>query len=864
MSNINNNFLVNLSQAIGISYEMKNNVLGDATSPSSAIFNVNQIASILAFGKPIFGVYENDASFATITFVNNGLQVNFEFSPGIVFYQRNLINIPSQSIPIRSEQDYAGKKLFKFYLDYNDFELSSTVFNCTVVSVSGSSIVVDQLPSTNYLNNFRSVNINNYLFGISSIDVTTNTILLTQDPNGYASAGTTLTLIFQPVIRYFTTFASTGNPPDIDIPASGLIIASAEVEISGSVGSLTYSCPVGAEKLFETFPIYTDPQSFFPSFEAYSAFLRSVNNSIRAFSIIQNYEIESNLTNSYLTYTTGIATNQQNFDEYWHSQPFQPTGLFQYGTGFQGLQKTDFDPRFKDFYYYYQGIDLTRNYAIFRGDIYGGNAYVGQALGGYDGSVSIKNLVDFTGNSTITNGTYSYGISAVTSSGEYVPKFTSDANFYFNQRVNNYIGWSTSLNVNNLLFYHVYKNIKEANGFQQQRITSPFEVNSATLNDVILAPNSTTPLGISVTNFAIKIKNSSSESGIVGGIAFNAFITNSSPLCGIQSCIIKNAGENYIQPYAVISGDGVGAEIRLSTSLGGGIGSALVSSFGSGYLTNPSITVFDAVSNSGGNGAEITPVLSQLSCGIFTGNTLQPIGTSIATLQSIPIASITSSYIMNMPIQGANFVGLNTNQNYWAKFSMNIPYTLTSSSQYLKFRNSTGFSTSYATSIDGINWITGTTNAQVAKLGFSDQGETGTIVSSRGVYLSDDQAAYPSRIQLYVPALDLNALGYSNVGAGAVNVTNGTIISTSPIQNSMTVYVLAENTTTGIQSTLVGSIPKNTERGTSILLGNESDLYDKVLDVFIVPNLTEGVNFIPNTTVINWTIYDLFTVDSVP
>ena len=107
---------------------MKNNVLGDATSPSSAIFNVNQIASILAFGKPIFGVYENDASFATITFVNNGLQVNFEFSPGIVFYQRNLINIPSQSIPIRSEQDYAGKKLFKFYLDYNDFELSSTVF----------------------------------------------------------------------------------------------------------------------------------------------------------------------------------------------------------------------------------------------------------------------------------------------------------------------------------------------------------------------------------------------------------------------------------------------------------------------------------------------------------------------------------------------------------------------------------------------------------------------------------------------------------------------------------------------------------------------------------------------------------------
>ena len=856
--------MVNLSQAIGISYEMKNNVLGDSTSPSSAIFNVNQMASILAFGKPIFGVYENDASFATITFVNNGLQVNFEFSPGIVFYQRNLVNIPSQSIPVRSEQDYAGKKLFKFYLDYNDFELSSTVFNCTVVSVTGSAIIVDQLPSTNYLNNFRSVNINNYLFGISSIDVTTNTILLTQDPNGYASAGTTLTLIFQPVIRYFTTFASTGNPPDIDIPASGLILASAEVIISGSVGSLTYSCPVGAVKLFETYPIYPNPQNFFPSFEAYSAFLRSVNNSIRAFSIIQNYEIESNLTNSYLTYTTGISTNQQNFDDYWHSQPFQPTGLFQYGTGFQGLQKTDFDPRFKDFYYYYRGIDLTRNYAIFRGDIYGGNAYVGQALGAYDGQVSIKNLIDFTGNSTITNGTYSYGVAAVTPEGEYVPKFTSDANFYFNQRVNNYIGWSTSLTANNVLFYHIYKNIKETNGFQQQRITAPFEINFSTLSDQILTPNSTSPLGIASTSFAIKIKNSSDESGIIGGIAFNAFITNPSPLCGIQSCIIRSAGQNYVQPYAVISGDGIGAVISLGTSLGGGISTAVVSSIGSSYLSLPSVTVFDAVSNSGGFGAEITPVLSQLSCGIFTGNSTQPLGTSVANLQSIPIASITSSYIMNMPINGTNFVGLNTNQNYWAKFSLNIPYPLTSSSQYLKFRNSTGFSTSYATSLDGVNWTTGTTNAQVAKLGFADQGETGTIVSSRGIYLSNDQAAYPSRMQLYVPTLDLNVLGYSNVGAGAVNVEGGAIISTSPIQNSMTVYVLAENTTTGIQSTLVGSIPKNTERGTSILLGSETDLFDKVLDVFIVPNLNAGVNFIPNTTVINWTIYDLFTVDSVP
>jgi hypothetical protein len=40
--------------------------------------------------------------------------------------------------------------------------------------------------------------------------------------------------------------------------------------------------------------------------------------------------------------------------------------------GYQGLQKIDFDKRFKDFWYFNKKTDLTRTLAIFRGDIYGG------------------------------------------------------------------------------------------------------------------------------------------------------------------------------------------------------------------------------------------------------------------------------------------------------------------------------------------------------------------------------------------------------------------------------------------------------------------------------------------------------------
>ena len=862
MANVNNSFLVDLSQSIGISYDLKSNVLGSTSTPNSALFNISQIGSIITTGRPIFGVYDNANSFATIAFFDTGTDVIFQFSPGIVFYQTNLVNMPSQSIQVKSDLDTAGTKLFKFYLDYNDFNLAAAVFNSTITSISGSIIYVDQLPSVNYLNNFKSVNINNYLFGVASINSGANAIYLTQDPSGYAFVGSTLTLIFQPVIKYITTFAATGSPPDVNIPTSGIILAAATVNITGSVGSLSYACPLGVEKLFEAYPIYDSPSGFFPNQASYNAFVISVNNSIKAYATVQNYNIESNLVNSFISYTSGISSNAGGFDQYWHSQPLEPTGIFQYGLGFDGLQKVDFDYRFKNFWYFYKGVDLIRTYAVFRGDIYGGNAYIGQSLGVFPGSSTLSSYVDFTGNSIINNGTYSYGISAVTPQGEYAPTFNADSNFFFDKKINNYLGW-TSPTISNSLFFHIYKNVRQINGFQQQRLTNPFEVQYSSLNDVILANTSATPLGVSSSYFAFKIKNSDNSQGIIGGIGFNAFITDPTPLTGIQSCLIVSPGSNYISPYVLITGNGTGASISISTTAGGGIGSVLVTSFGSGYTYTPTLTIFDSETNSGGSGAQLLPVLSQLSCGIYTGTSTAPIGTEIERMQSIPVASISSSYLMNMPTVKENFIGLSSNTNYWAVFSMNVPYAL-SANQQIKFRVSSGYSTNFATSNSLPTWnSTVSSPSQIIKLGFVDQGSTGNVTSSRGVNLTNDKSAYPARIQIYVPNLNLDTLGYDDVGASA-SFIGGSIISTAPIQNSMSISVLASNSVTGYQTTLSGTLPRGTNRGTSILLGDETDLFDSVIDVFVAPDLEAGVNFVTGTSVINWTIYDTFTIDSLP
>ena len=451
MANISQQFLVNLSQSLGVSYDLKSNVLGSKTQPNSAWFNISQIASLLVNGAPIFGVYDDPNSFSSLLFDTN--LNSFKFSSGQVFFQGNLINVPSQIIPATSSNDVAGMKLFQFYLDYNDFLLASTIFSARVISISSNTLVVDQIPSISYLNNFQTLNINNYLVNIVNINVNTNTIVVSQNISAFAFVGSTVTLLYQPIIKFISSFAITGTPPVLPIPNTGIPFAQSYITISGS--SLAYSGTVNAT--FVAFQSYSNPASIFPSQESYNAFLQAVNSSIKAYNNIEKYDLEANILSSFTSYTQGISTANSNFDNYWHSQPFTPTDLFQYGINFNGLQKVDFDPRFKNFWYFYKNSELTRTYAIFRGDIYGGNAYVGQVPGIFPGSISINSLTDYSSLSSLYNGTYSYGISAVTPAGEYAPVFGSTSSYYFDSTVNNYLSW-TSSTISNLLFYHIYKN----------------------------------------------------------------------------------------------------------------------------------------------------------------------------------------------------------------------------------------------------------------------------------------------------------------------------------------------------------------------------------------------------------------------
>ena len=513
---------------------------------------------------------------------------------------------------------------------------------------------------------------------------------------------------------------------------------------------------------------------------------------------------------------------------------------------------------------------LTRTFAIFRGDIYGGTQTIGQSLGSNPLSVAAETQKDNSSTSILNSGTYSYGVSAVNTQGEYTPVYATTSQVFYNSKILNFVSWTSPTTVN-YLFFHVYKTNFQNNGFNNSRITSPFEITDFTLSDTVSGLDNTSE-SIGVGSFAFPIKDSDATTGLIGGLKYHPFFNtdvngnlDNAPLLGIQSCIIKSGGSKYTQPTVLISGSGYGANISLSTDINGAIVSANVISFGSGYSSMPNLIVNDSFGSTG-SGAVLEAVLSDLKVGLYTGNTTNPIGTSIIDFAPIPLVNITSNAnTVVSPLVSQPTVGLSSNTNYWAVFKMNTPYTLTTNQQ-INFANSTGYSGSIST-FNGANWINTSSSAKVYKMGFVDYGLSGNFVSSNGVNLTEDVAPIPAQLRLYVPNLDLSSLGFNDIGTQVSSQTGyGTAL---PIQNSMLVYVKAYNSQTGITSVLQGAINKGTPRNSEVLLGTEEDVFDQVLEVNVQPNFNPigtsiAFNYLPNTKIIQWTINDLFTVDSKP
>jgi hypothetical protein len=248
-----------------------------------------------------------------------------------------------------------------------------------------------------------------------------------------------------------------------------------------------------------------------------------------------------------------------------------------------------------------------------------------------------------------------------------------------------------------------------------------------------------------------------------------------------------------------------------------------------------------------------------LSISIFsaTGSTPTANGmiTSSSVIRNSDIQQGTNEYTVKFDT-GAN---LDQGTSYWLMINKPSDFTTSIGSTSLFTRVIAGSSGQGLTSVNsGSSW-TGTGGTAYYKFrGYLDNGNIAGEILRRGIKLTNRVALQPNRISAYVPLVE--DLTSSNV------VFNGstTGIATTDdqtVKNDLIVTVIAQNGDNGEPTTLSTTIPKGTPRNQRFALGNDLQVFDRIIDAYVTPgtNLTRI-----NNGPILWDIYDLITIETTP
>jgi hypothetical protein len=240
-----------------------------------------------------------------------------------------------------------------------------------------------------------------------------------------------------------------------------------------------------------------------------------------------------------------------------------------------------------------------------------------------------------------------------------------------------------------------------------------------------------------------------------------------------------------------------------------------------------------------------------------TGSTPTPNGmiTSSSVIRNSDIQQGTNEYTIKFN-NGAN---LEQGTSYWLMIDKPSDFSTGLGSTSLYTRVISGSSGQGLTSINsGTSW-TGTGGTAYYKFrGYLDDGNISGEILRRGVKLTNRVALQPSKISVYVPYVE--DLTSSNV------VFNGstTGIATTDdqtIKNDLVVTVIAQNGENGEPTTLSTTVPKGTSRNQRFPLGNDLQVFDRVIDAYVTPG-TDLTRI--NNGPILWDIYDLITIETTP
>lgn len=810
MADINEEFISEYSRVVGNAHLAIDDGIGSITTPGSALFSLNQITSLATYKLPAFGVIQtgNTAGFGVS--VDSSDNSFLRISSGTISYNGNLINVSSQRISIKKSfaGTYSSSYVYgmKIGFPYTEAQRTAGQIYTSVLSENAkegdTEIYIENienyydlgLPLTAY------IGINTYIvFDGYNEDKTAFTI----DPainNGTLSngssvgdvifdSGTRVNFIYEPKVKalFGLPVSTVSYDPEAFnyyplMPSSWLPIADVlilnpnlpEVATFGANDAIVRTA-IDYPPANSSTPILTDEDA------------KIINSSVNiAKSELINNKNRASVTDAITAldqYTTALQDETgMSFREYWGTRPFKATTYFGKGVSFQGLERFEFSDNFAKAYFDTTGQDVQRTFAIFRGDLYG---FPTTIYGNAPSSLTLNSYPGLGTTSTLTRGTYTYGVSAVTSSGETPAIYNSVIS---NDNVNsNYINELQWASVAGAQFYHVYRRSNLAGEQTEYRLTTPNEITGAGAGTAGITSGSV-GIGLS-TNFT----------------AYKITTNNNFQLGGLQ--------------------------FRLrSTGLG------------------------------------ITNLTAQVQIKLYSNdNATQKPNNLLASFDSIPYSKIVRDANGDLTTSFQNFVSKidykTTTTSYWIVFKL----TEQPSTGNIQVFTSTTGTNAYATTTSGspvpANWtLSNSISLHHKALSYLDYGRTGTNSVRRGIYLTGKKTYEPRRLRIFIPEIsEFPAPTGEYFTRGDIPIYGLNSTDTSETKNELLVTIVAS--LEGNQTTLTQTIPQGTVRGSEFLLGTEDQIFDSVVDVQVAP----GSNLeIQQNGAIYWSIYDMFTVETVP
>ena len=794
--------------------------IGNITTPSSAIFEINNLKTLAATGYPYFGIVETDPLGFICSYDIDSDRYNVTVSGGTVAFDNSLIKLREQKIPIRKEllKDYSAElnpEDFKYGitvgLSYNYILKTVQTFNTTTnyISASGSTILyVTSSAIADTLGYPIEAHVGSVYLKFSGSGLAGTALFIDQtfyNGSSYGSVPSTISsesdvkFIYQPKLSYLTGFpieTLIEDPKQFNyfpplpygwIPVANILVKKPNDPIVAGINTDAF-----IRTVIDMPTVTSDNQILGNTSD--KNFI--INQCINALEGLQSYKDSlpvSDYVNALVLYTNQfLASGTATINSFWGQQPFRPTQYYSKGVSFSGLERFEFPKNYTEAHYQVTNYDLQHTFAVFRGDLVTYNSAVFSTLSIGTNELNLNVLNSNANFTSLKPGTQIYGVSAVCGVDantylETVPTYKSvisttttssdylvDINF-------------TSTGITNTLFYHIYKRPFLSTETIEKRISKN--------NEIIYPP-------VSSWN----------------PVAENDYYTLSSRYTAIK---VNTNGNNYIGGFSIKLGFDDPDLV--------GIGSSSVK-----------FAIYEDYDNN---------------------NTPDPI-TQKTNVIELPYTLITSGYKeYNLKFD----IGFNAElgKNYWLVIDKQYNFETSDGSKNLKIRINNSYSNNIKFSSDEFtgsgSWSSAPGKAYFTLKGFVDDGNIAGESFNRGIKIFNRIANKPRRLSVYVPPMDdlvdNTGLLFNGSGVSIASTTDKTI------KNELIVSVVAKNGENGIEQTLSTTVPQGSARDTRFLLGTNTDLFDRVVSV----NVNPGTNIrkTQNGSVL-WDIYDLITVETAP